>query len=51
MPKSLTLVAGLLFALSANAADQLQSSGIDDDTRGKQKASDHAPVWCEISVA
>ena len=34
--------------LSPLAADRLSSSGIDKKPRGRQKASDHTPVWCEI---
>ena len=37
--------------LSPNAADRLSSSGIDKKPRGRQKASDHTPVWCEIDDA
>lgn len=37
--------------LSPQAADRLEASGIDKAPRGKQKASDHTPVWCEISPA
>jgi exodeoxyribonuclease-3 len=36
--------------LSPQATDLLQASGIDRKERGKDKASDHAPVWCELSV-
>ena len=36
--------------LSPQAADRLQASGIDRKERGKDKASDHAPVWCELTV-
>ena len=32
-------------------ADRLVSAGIDRKTRGKEKASDHTPVWCEIDDA
>ena len=35
--------------LSPQAADRLEKSGIDKKERGKEKASDHAPVWCELS--
>jgi exodeoxyribonuclease III len=35
--------------LSPQAADRLQGSGIDTGPRGKQKASDHTPVWIEIA--
>jgi exodeoxyribonuclease III len=36
--------------LSPQAADRLAASGIDRGPRGQEKASDHTPVWCEISV-
>lgn len=36
--------------LSPQAADRLQASGIDRKERGKDKASDHAPVWCELTI-
>ncbi len=35
--------------LSPQAADRLVASGIDRGPRGKEKASDHTPVWCELS--
>jgi exodeoxyribonuclease-3 len=34
--------------LSPQAADRLAASGIDRKPRGKDKASDHTPVWCKI---
>ncbi len=34
--------------LSPQAADRLEDAGIDRDPRGKDKASDHTPVWCEL---
>jgi exodeoxyribonuclease-3 len=34
--------------LSPQAVDRLQSCGVDRDTRGEDKASDHAPVWCTL---
>lgn len=34
--------------LSPQAADLLQSAGVDRFTRGWEKPSDHAPVWVEI---
>ncbi len=37
--------------LSPQAADRLLASGIDRRPRGKDKASDHTPVWCELSEA
>jgi exodeoxyribonuclease-3 len=36
--------------LSPQAADRLTASGIDKEPRGKEKASDHTPVWCEINI-
>jgi len=35
--------------LSPQAADRLTASGIDRTPRGREKPSDHTPVWCEIS--
>ena len=35
--------------LSPQATDRLVASGIDRGPRGKEKASDHTPVWCELS--
>lgn len=37
--------------LSPQAADRLEHSGIDRTPRGWEKASDHTPVWCELSAA
>jgi exodeoxyribonuclease-3 len=34
--------------LSPEAADRLSGSGIDKGPRGKEKPSDHTPVWCEL---
>jgi len=34
--------------LSPQAADQLGKVGIDRTPRGKERPSDHTPVWCEI---
>ncbi|OHC76606.1 MAG: exodeoxyribonuclease III [Rhodospirillales bacterium RIFCSPLOWO2_01_FULL_65_14] len=34
--------------LSPQAADRLKGSGIDKKPRGKEKTSDHTPVWCEL---
>jgi exodeoxyribonuclease III len=34
--------------LSPQAADRLAASGIDRGPRGREKASDHTPVWCEL---
>ncbi len=35
--------------LSPQAADRLQSCGVDKDHRGREKASDHAPTWVELT--
>ncbi len=37
------------FLLSPPAADRLAACEIDPGPRAKEKASDHTPVWCEIS--
>ncbi|RKQ72992.1 exodeoxyribonuclease III [Oceanibaculum indicum] len=34
--------------LSPQAADRLRDAGIDKKVRGREKASDHTPVWCEL---
>jgi exodeoxyribonuclease-3 len=34
---------------SPQAADRLTAAGIDKTPRGKEKASDHTPVWCELT--
>jgi exodeoxyribonuclease-3 len=34
---------------SPEAADRITNAEIDEAPRGKEKASDHAPVWCEIT--
>jgi exodeoxyribonuclease-3 len=34
--------------LSPQAADRLQSAGIDKDVRGWDQPSDHVPVWCVL---
>ena len=34
--------------LSPQAADRLKEAGIDRKPRGKEKPSDHTPVWCEL---
>ncbi len=36
--------------LSPQAADLLVDAGIDKGPRGKEKASDHTPVWCDLSA-
>lgn len=35
--------------LSPQAADRLTASGIDKDPRALPRASDHTPVWCELT--
>ncbi|UCH72672.1 MAG: exodeoxyribonuclease III [Rhodospirillales bacterium] len=39
------------FLLSPGAADRLEACEIDRGPRGRDKASDHTPVWCEIREA
>ncbi len=34
--------------LSPQAADRLIAAGVDKEYRGREKASDHAPVWVEL---
>ncbi|MDP4604921.1 MAG: exodeoxyribonuclease III [Erythrobacter sp.] len=34
--------------LSPECADRLQAVGVDKDHRGREKASDHAPVWVTL---
>ena len=36
--------------LSPQAADRLVAADIDKSPRGKDKASDHTPVWCDIAA-
>ena len=36
--------------VSPNAADRLTNAGIDKNPRGREKPSDHTPVWCELSI-
>jgi exodeoxyribonuclease-3 len=36
--------------LSPQATDRLADSGIDRKPRGKEKPSDHVPVWCELEL-
>jgi exodeoxyribonuclease-3 len=36
--------------LTPQAADRLAASGIDRHVRGREKPSDHVPVWCELDV-
>ena len=35
---------------SPQAADQLKGAGIDKSPRGKERPSDHTPVWCELRL-
>lgn len=35
--------------LSPESADRLQAVGVDKSHRGREKASDHAPVWVELA--
>jgi len=35
--------------LSPQAADRMQSAGVDKEYRGREKPSDHTPVWVEIA--
>ena len=35
--------------LSANALDRLQDADIDRRPRGRPKASDHTPIWCDLA--
>jgi exodeoxyribonuclease-3 len=35
--------------LSPQAADRLVEAGIDRKPRGREKPSDHTPVWCALS--
>ena len=34
--------------LSPQAADRLEACDVDRDPRGRDKPSDHTPVWCEL---
>lgn len=36
--------------LSPQAADRLVASGIDRGPRGRDRPSDHTPVWCELDL-
>jgi exodeoxyribonuclease-3 len=36
--------------LTPQAADRLAACDIDREPRGRDKASDHTPVWCEITA-
>jgi exodeoxyribonuclease-3 len=36
--------------LSPQATDRLRGCGIDKHVRGRDRPSDHVPVWCELAV-
>ena len=36
--------------LSPHAADRVVACDIDKAPRGKERASDHTPIWCELAV-
>ena len=36
--------------LSPHAADRIAACGIDKKPRAKERASDHTPIWCELSI-
>ncbi len=36
--------------LSPQAADRLAACEIDREPRGRERASDHTPVWCELEI-
>jgi exodeoxyribonuclease III len=38
-----------LLLLSPTLAQRLTDAGVDRDVRGRERASDHAPVWIELS--
>ena len=38
------------FLVSPYIADKLLSSGIDEEERGKDKPSDHVPLWCKLEL-
>jgi len=35
--------------LSPELADRLQAAGVNKTFRGREKASDHAPVWVRVA--
>lgn len=37
------------FLLSPQAADRLADAGVDKEYRGREKASDHAPTWIDLT--
>jgi exodeoxyribonuclease-3 len=38
------------FLLTPQAADRLTSAGVDSTVRGREKPSDHVPVWVDIDI-
>lgn len=38
------------FLLAPQAADKLVTAGIDSHVRGREKPSDHVPVWIELDI-
>jgi exodeoxyribonuclease-3 len=36
--------------LSPQAVDRVAACDIDKSPRGKERASDHTPIWCELAV-
>ena len=36
--------------LSPQAADRIAACEIDKTPRGKERASDHTPIWCELAI-
>ena len=36
--------------LSPQAADRVAACEIDKAPRGKERASDHTPIWCELAI-
>ncbi len=38
------------FLLTPQAADRLRDCQIDKDTRGREKPSDHVPIWVEMAI-
>ena len=40
-----------ILLLNTDAAAQLKDAGVDREVRGREHASDHAPVWIEIGPA
>jgi exodeoxyribonuclease-3 len=36
--------------LSPECADRMEACGVDKAHRGREKASDHAPVWVRLSL-